>query len=342
MENSWSFWKVWNDSIEMGRPDKEVKPRDYLWASELGGSVIDIFLKLKGITPTNPPNFRANRKFEAGNMMEWVVEMVLRRAGICVDAQKWVSHEYPGLLRVTGRVDFLAGGKPDWQIAEKALEDLQLPEFFGRATKSIITHLKNEYPSGLPVIGLEVKSCSSFMFEKYLKGEVNTGHQLQLFHYLKSGGFNEGHIVYICKDDLRMLEIGIANPSPVEDVYRAKIEEISNYYKNDQQPPLEPELIFDNGRVSSNWKIEYSAFLTHLYGYKEPENYRERWKYDIPAFNRVLSRISKGQPVTENNKVKIVKMAALIPALKGIDKLEQKDLFQIAKSWKTVKEEDGE
>ena len=60
----WSFFKVWNDSLENGK-DREYKARDYMWASEIGGSMIDRYLKMKGELPSNPPNARSLRKFEA-------------------------------------------------------------------------------------------------------------------------------------------------------------------------------------------------------------------------------------------------------------------------------------
>jgi|SRR3990172_2045751 len=339
---SWGLCKIWNSSIEKGRDPKPIQPRDHLWASELGGSMVDIYLKLKGTEPSNPPNARSNRKFEAGNMMEWIVEMVLRRAGLCVDVQKWVSWKYPGLLEVTGRIDFLAGGQPDWELAEKSLEALGLPEFFGRGARAIINDFKANFQSGIPVLPLEVKSCSSYMFERYSNGGVNEGHQLQLFHYMKSENYNEGHLVYISKDDLRMIEQGITNPSPLEELYKNKIETITNYYNSNERPPLEPELVFENGRVSSNWKIEYSGFLKMLYGYDEPENYRERWKSDVGGFNRALGRIARAEKITPNNREKIAKMSALIPELANMDKKSDQELYDLGKTWKNVESETEE
>jgi hypothetical protein len=339
---SWSLFKIWNDSIEKGRDPKPVQPRDHLWASELGGSMVDIYLKLKGTTPSNPPNARSNRKFEAGNMMEWVVGMVLTRAGILIESQKWVKYQYPGLLAVTGKIDHLAGGNPDWERAEKTLDDLQLPEFFGRGTRAIINHLKAEFPGGIPVTPFEVKSCSNFMFEKYLNGGINEGHQLQLFHYEKSEGYDEGHLNYINRDDMRMVEQAVMNPSPIEEVYKNKIETITNYYNSNERPPIEAELIFENGKVSTNWKIEYSGFLKMLYGYDEPENYRERWKSDVGGFNRALGRIARGEKITPNNREKIAKMSALIPELADMDKLSDDEIYTLGKTWKNVEPETEE
>jgi len=60
MENkNWTLAKVWNESIEK-RSDRPVEPRQRIYASELGRADVDIFLKLKGEIPSNPPNARAS------------------------------------------------------------------------------------------------------------------------------------------------------------------------------------------------------------------------------------------------------------------------------------------
>ena len=327
--------KIWNDSIEKGRPERELKSRSNMWASELGGSQIDRFLKMRGTKPTNPPNPHSMRKFEAGNMMEWLVGLVLKRAGILIENQEWLSYQYPGLSEVTGKLDFFAGGQPDWEKAKEAVKSLELPDFFNRATDAIIAHFAQEYPNGLEKIVIEVKSCSSFMFDRYEKVGASQNHVLQTFHYLKSKNMEEGHIVYICKDDLRMLEVGVMNPSPVEDLYRGDIEAMSNFLRNDQQPELEKEVFFDKetGRFSKNWKVEYSNFLTMLYGYSEPEAYRMRWDSKVASFNRTLGRIVAGKNMTPLNKTVIEEMIAIFPNF---------DEFVAIAKEKGVKEENGE
>ena len=77
----WSFFKIWNESLEQ-REERPPKERQNLWASELGKSQVDVYLKMKGIAPTNPFSARSLRKFEAGNIWEWIVGLVLLRAGM--------------------------------------------------------------------------------------------------------------------------------------------------------------------------------------------------------------------------------------------------------------------
>lgn len=304
MENklTWAVSQVWNEALEVSK-DREFKPRDYMWASELGGAYIDRYLKMKGITPTNPPNPRSLRKFEAGNFMEWVVGMVLKRAGIYKTTQEWVEYQYPDLCRVTGKLDFLAGGQIDTEKAITAISDLELPEFFSRATMSIINYLTTTYPQGLANTVIEVKSCSAFMFEKYLKVGADPHHQLQAFHYLKCKNLPEAHIVYISRDDLRMLEFGVFNPSSVEDLYKEDIQKMTTILKGGLEPEKEPLVIYDDVlcKFSRNWKVAYSNYLTMLYGYIDQADFENYWTPRVAGMNRVMGRCIKGDKMTEKN-----------------------------------------
>jgi hypothetical protein len=167
-KKEWSIYKIWNNSL-LEREERPVEPRERLWASELGKSVVDNYLKLKGEKPTNPPNARSLRKFEAGNIWEWIVELILKRAGILQDAQRWTMYQYPGLLPVSGRLDFTAGGKPDYEKAKRELDGLMLPNVFLKAGKAIVEYLIKEFPDGLETKVIEVKSVSSFMFDNFEK-----------------------------------------------------------------------------------------------------------------------------------------------------------------------------
>lgn len=306
----WSFYQVWNESLE-NRSERKLALRNHIWAGELGGSFIDRYLKMKATPYTNPPNPRSLRKFEAGNMMEWVVGSVLKRAGILIPLPplpngkpaNWLSFQYPDLLEVTGRLDFFAGGKPDWSKAKQEVESLGLPEFFARGTNAIIDHFSTTYPNGLAEVILEVKSCSSFMFERYEKLGVDKRHSLQLFHYLKAKNLPEGHVVYISKDDLRMLEFGVFNPSPTEEIYKKDIEDMTHFIKNSKEPEKEKEILFDreSGKFNSNWKVAYSVYLTKLYGYKDQLEFDTKFRPMVSQWNRVLGRCVKGDNMTPAN-----------------------------------------
>src|SRR3954469_6411316 len=119
----WKFSHVWNDSL-LNFAERPMKPRDYIYASELGGPYIDRYLKMLGTKPTNPPNNRSLRKFQAGNIWEAVIGFVLVRAGILRKRQVRSEVELPGCLRVSGRIDYIAGGVMDWAKAEKELDQI--------------------------------------------------------------------------------------------------------------------------------------------------------------------------------------------------------------------------
>ncbi len=303
----WSFANIWNESLEEGTKKRILEPRERIWAGEIGGAHIDRYLKMTAVEPTNPPNARSLRKFEAGRIWEHIVGYVLKRAGILIDNQEWLKFQYPGLLPVTGKTDFTAGGKPDY---DKALNSVQtefawLPPFVSRATQNIVTGLKERYPDGLAEIILEIKSCSSFMFEKYNKNNTaSPQHKCQNFHYLKAKHMYEGHIVYISKDDARLLEIGIFNPSTVEIMYKEDIEAMTGYINSKTRPPLQKPVVFDPefGKFSANWKMGYSQYLTYLYNLENQKAFDDRYKPVSEKWNRVLGRIINEDKMTDKNK----------------------------------------
>lgn len=305
MTESWSFASIWNSSLDAGREERVLEPRERIWASEIGGAMIDRWLKMKAVTPTNPPNSRSQRKFEAGNLWENIVGHVLSRAGILIESQEWLKYQYDGLLPVTGKLDFMAGGNPDYDKATNAIQEFNwLPKFITSATLNIVNTLKQQYPNGLKNIILEIKSCSSFMYEVYeKKGTASPQHKCQAFHYLKAKNMDEAHIVYVSRDDARILEIGVTNPSPVEDDYKKDIETITGYIKRDEKPPLEKPLVFDEtlGKFSANWKVAYSQYLTMLYALENQMAFDNTYKPIAERFNRVLGRIEDGEKMTENN-----------------------------------------
>jgi hypothetical protein len=134
------------------------------------------------------------------------------------------------------------------------------------------------------------------MFDVYERsGSANPNHRLQLYHYLKATGLDEGHILYICKDDCRMLEIGVMNPSPVEEEYRGDIEIMTDYVRRDVQPQLERAIVFDKdfSRFSANYKVGYSNYLTLLYGIKSQADFDNVYKPKAEQWNRVLKRCAQ-------------------------------------------------
>ena len=304
---AWSLSSQWNSSL--GRKvEKPVEPRDRMYASELGRSDVDIFLKLMGEKPTNPPNDRSYRKFDAGDLFEWFVRLVLIRSGIYIASQTPVKITLPDCIEVSGKLDFIAGGKPNFEQGQKEMQELiaslGLPDVFYRVSDNLIDYFKANYTDGLAKKVLEIKSVAVFGFEKIEKtGKCLGGHDLQNFHYAH-GLQTEGSIVYICRDDMRMYEIPILPNDPaLLAKYKEKVERVSKFYLEKQMPEPEPVVLFDEemGKFSKNFNVEYSPFLTKLYGIERPDEYDEMFNPTIKRWNNVMSRIREGKEMTKMN-----------------------------------------
>lgn len=312
LPDTWGVAQVWNRSL-LTRKDRERVVRDYIYASELGKPLVDIWLNLRAEPYTNVPNARSLRKFEAGNVFEWIIQLILVRAGILIAQQERVEHQYPGLIRVSGRIDFIAGGRPDFTKAKDELEALMLPEVFLRAGRNIIDYIAEKFPNGLEDTILEVKSCGSFVFEKHLRsGKGADNHRQQLMHYLVGTGKRRGLLIYVCRDDLRLLEVAVLNPSPQLDTYRKELERITSATQSEEMPAIEPLIIFDEeaGKFSKNWGVEYSQYLTKLYGFERPDAYSDEIAPKVARFNRVMGRLKTGKPMTKQNSEALEEMRA--------------------------------
>ena len=317
MENkNWSLSKIWNLSLEIVdlRP---VEPRGRIYASEMGRADIDIWLKMKGTEPSNPPDSRAQRKFHAGDLYEWFVLLVLKKCGVLIAKQLPVKSSLPNCVEVSGRLDFIAGGNPNYEEGQKKVDaliaELDMPPLFHKITNEFISMMKAHYPNGLDEKVLEVKSTAVFGFEKVeTTGKALAGHDLQNFHY--AHGLNmQGSLCYISRDDLRMYEIPIMpTDEKLMEKYVKKVEKISHFYNEDIMPPKEPLILFDEemGKFSKNFNVEYSSFLTLLYGIEKPSDYDDMVSPKIERWNRVLGRVKKGEKMTDNNILALDEMRA--------------------------------
>ena len=310
MQITWTMAKVWNESLGT-KPERATMPRNNLWASELGRSDIDIYLKLKGEEPSNKPNARSKRKFEAGDIWEWVVKIILVRAGIYQSSQEHVRSSMPELLEVTGRLDHIAGGMPNYDTALDEIKSLDLPDGINRSAEAILDHFKLNYPQGLDKKIIEVKSLSSFAMDKVERtGKPINGHDLQCFHYVQTLRI-QGAIVYVCRDDARMYECPIfVDDQVLLQKYIAKLKKITEYYINGIEPEKEKLITYDHEdhRFSKNFNVEYSSFLTRLYGFEEPSDYDAHVTPLIGRWNRVLSRVKAGKKLTANNEQALIEM----------------------------------
>lgn len=314
VQPTWTFTGGWNASLDEVQR-YPANARDYLWASQLGNSQVDIFLALTGVEPSNPFDKRAKRKFDAGVMWEWIAEMVAKRAGIFISKQDHVSYQAEGGLRVSGKLDLKVGGKRNLEQMKKmedALEIIGLPDRFTNAMKTVEKNMN--FTTDLPVRVLEVKSSSAYMYDaQYKFGIPAQNHALQCMHYLLATGIDEGAVLYISKDDARMTEIPIwRDDEGLLETYNEISTLAKRYYDKKEQPPVEPSVVFDwdKGRFSDNWNIKYSAYLTHLYGFETEGDYQDAYKSKIASWNRVLGRAVRGERMTDKNLMYINEIKA--------------------------------
>lgn len=312
--DNWTIAQIWNQSLE--RNDREIEPRARLYASELGGSLIDRWHKLKGTPYTNPPNSRSMRKFMAGDIWEWIIKTVLIKAGIPFKTQDRVLLEYPNLLPISGRLDFIAGGAIDYDTAIKRLEMEDIPDFIKKPARAIIERFKNDYLNGLPEKLLEIKSVGSYIFESILVNDNPLKHHLlqASVYYLTKKIPTD--IVYVCRDDCRLAQYSIDKIAPeIEKEIKKDLEQITKYYNDDIEPPKEDLILWEDGKFKTNWKIQYSPYLTMLYKLngkeiKTPDEYFDFYSPLISSWNRVVKRIKNKDVMTKSNLEKIEEIKA--------------------------------
>ncbi len=338
-ELSWSFGSIWNEVLG-ATEQREIQPRDHLWASELGSSFIDRWYKMKGVRPSNPFDNRALRKFEAGKLFEWVAETVLLRAGILTKKQQRIEFQYPGLPKVVGYLDYVAGGTPDWEKAKASLTTSEFPDFVTKTAQKIIEVFSQRFPLSLREIVLEIKSVGSQKFHYHQDHHViDPSHELQLFHYLKGKNMSEGHLVYLSKDDLCMSEIGVFYPSITEEKYKNDIQKMKEAYNRDKPPEKEKPIEFNEAeyKFRYNWKVPYSSYLTLIYGYKDQAEFDKLFRPRVAKWNRLLSRLVGKKKLTDDNKETIKEIKKDFP---NFDKIVSE--VQLAKEKGKVNEEELE
>lgn len=319
--DSWNLSQIWNATLD-NPSSRPIIARDYMYASEIGKSFCDRYLKMYGVKPSNPPNTRSLRKFQAGDSWEFIIGMVLSAAGMLKKQQIRVEVKFPKLLRVSGRLDFVVGAPENFQAAKDNIKKMQeslelmgwtLPPFFFNAMEKFIEKYKGK---PLQDVIAEIKTVSSFMMEKIQKtGEPMPHHVFQNFHYVygNEAGIQNGKLLYICKDDCIMEEFVIDNNEKILAAYKEDVKKMTKYYKagfnpkNPQElmPPKEPLVLFEEGvwRFAKNWNVEYSDYLSYLWPeYPTPEAYRMAWQYKVSSWNRVFKRCVKGDRMTDNNK----------------------------------------
>jgi hypothetical protein len=328
----WRFDTIWNKALD-SFPERALQARSHIWASELGGSYITRYLRMNAVPYTNPPNARSRRKFMSGDIWEWIVKMVLTTSGILKAHQERTEVELPGLLKVTGKIDFLAGGDVDWDKAKSEISRMEavfgiaegdVPAFVTHAMVFVVDEMKKLFKNKpLMLVPFECKSLSTEMMKKVEKKGALAHNVLQLGHYIIGTKINTGYLVYICRSDTICNQFEVDRDTRLARLYRADVEHMTNVYNNGFNnrsplklaPPKDAEVLFDPVlfRFEKNFQVEYSPYLTMLYNYETPEDFRMRWANTVTNYNRVFKRLVKGENVTDKNKIVIAEVTKWFP-----------------------------
>jgi hypothetical protein len=245
-----SFAQIWNKAFELGE-DREIKPRDYLYASKLSG-VYDVVQEMRGIKPTTPPNGRANRKFMMGKFMEDMFKSLLIQLGIYKESQDRIFGKQEHLLGVSGRLDFTIGGKPTFETLDNVKTQLDVIgadsgiklffKNFIKGFKNWVSFLENNSEFEMPDEIIELKTCSSMAFEMVKRNDrAMPSHESQAYHYVfYHPSIRNGRIIYLCKDDGNMAEFRVsAADERLKKQYFKGIEEITEVYNQYKDIPID-------------------------------------------------------------------------------------------------------
>jgi len=306
MSIHWTLAGVWNKSYDL-LPEKEVRPRDYMYASELCGAFLDRYLKMLGTKYTNPPTGRSERKFEGGTLLEQIIKDVFIRLGLLKEHHRKVKYALSGCIPVSGESDFIVGGTElDFDAAENHLNKAFLPPRTKERCFIMLSQMREAYAGiVLKEYVFELKSVSSFVFD--LRERAGCGyktHEIQTFHYAK--GFEQmAKLGYICRDDMRIQEFLVDHENAaLQATYTKDVETMTDLYVQKIQPPPEEPILFDDDACtfSLNKKIEWSPYLEMCYGFKTPEDFRTKYAKFVGQINRVYKRCVNCDNMTKQNK----------------------------------------
>lgn len=300
---SWEFYDAWNAAAK--KENKPLQKRDYAYASELMMPKIDRFLKMNATAYTNPPNERSLRKFFAGNVWEYIVKHILITCGIYIkDEIKVDSTPFSDCIDVHGRLDFIAGG----EISEESLSKVNdLPDFMRCIAESIIEKLRGK---NLEERVLEIKSVSHYIIEYVYKlnSPIPT-HHVQAYYYGRTIS-KPSSVIYISKDDALTREF-YTDSMIAEKMMKQDLEEMTYFYTKQIKPKMEDLILFEwsEAKFKKNIGVEYSPYLSLVYGFESPEHYRNDVSGIIRKWNACLSQYAKLEAGIKTKTGKDVKIS---------------------------------
>ena len=336
---------LWNESLI--REEREPRTRDYLWCSQLLKPPVDIWLQMKGTKPSNEPNERSKRKFMAGNFFEHLVSMVMMRSGVMMEKQDEVWTEFA--MKVKGKGDFVLTGHFDFDKAIADIKNMCLPSSMEEMFLKICEKMKDKFEGAeIEPTVFEIKTVAERTMSRIEKnGKPLESHILQTCHYKIGRGLNDGVVAVLCRDDLRLFEYHVTAED--EKRYVERVKYLSSVISQTERPPLAEKIIFDEilCKFSKNLDVEYSSYLTLLYGYERPDIFADEMKPIVGRWNRVLPRIrlhlegKRGKPTKKEPEGKPILTEKNLAVIEEI-KAHGFNAYELAKIAEVSDEEETE
>ncbi len=313
---------IWNEVLISSQIQRELKPRDYIYASEIGKNYWERYQKMNAVPCTDIIEDRVLRKFAAGYIFEELVGRFLSQMGLLKSSQEKVEiPECDEHLRVSGRLDYVAG-VDDWdeamrkseeQFGEADPDELNISQKIG---KNILEQLRKDCPEGFANTPLEIKSINSNVFwsKKEYLDEAYPWHVFQLYTYLKAKNLPEGSIIYISKDDMTIKEMRVRlDDSKIALAWTEDLIKMSEFHRKNQEPERPLNLVFDYrkkikfqknkvghviiGKYEPNWEIKWSSYLKLLTGFNNTDDWENSLKPEMKKLNDEI----KAKFIKDNN-----------------------------------------
>lgn len=334
ISNNWSISDIWNDLLT---EERQVGPREYIRASEIGKPYLDRFLAMKGKAFTNPFQARILRVFDTGKIFETlVVERIFRLLGIMIESQGELTVQPEGCLPVIGHHDPKVGGKInvdrvnmllDEAFYRKMREEVVVlhplyAEFLDMAhiddwlrdrVKKLVQRLLQEYPNGMRILTTEIKTVHSGAFWSPYNQDPNTRffkgydhHRLQLWTYLFAGNQPEGRLFYISKDDITIMEDSVfLDDEKLKEKWFKDVREMTRIWNEGKEPAPEPFIAYNKERDvwEPNWLIKRSNYFTYITGYQDVASWEKSLVGELREKNSGLcKKCNKTFTMTTLNK----------------------------------------
>ena len=273
MIEKWSI-QTFEDEYLEEKFKRTSKPSEKWRGSDMGACFRKRIYSRQGVKPTEKLDARIRRVLDTGDIFHWKYQNFLKRIGILVGKEIEITNEEYNYI---GHCDAVVGGIPKvkkelFEWTNKKTGEKKLNEKMYNWTVKKMEEVKE-----LPLLLYDFKTQHSQSFHYLDKQGPQKEHIHQLASYLtfidkKKYPVTEGRLMYISKDDSRLLEFPVICNAKVETTIKEELRELQEYWDNKELPPKLDNTTEERGKKYPNWKCRFCSFLTHCKGkdwYKE-------------------------------------------------------------------------